>query len=331
MRSPRVSPAGSRPPRGALPSRRVRPIALLAGGAALLLAGCAPADSPSASSASSAASAAASSAAASASPSGAGGAIPGCTKDTLKVRTPGKLTIGTDKPAYEPWFKDDTPSNGQGFESAVAYAVADKLGFAKGEVTWTVAAFNSVIAPGPKPFDFDINQVSITEERKKNIDFSSGYYDVSQAVVTVKGSKAAGAKSLADLAKLKIGAQVGTTSLKAITAVIKPAGKPSVFNSNDDAKLALGNGQIDALVVDLPTGLFLSAVGAKDGGIDNGQLIGQLPNSASATEQFGLVLDKGSPLTGCVSKAVDALRADGTLKQLEAQWLTDAAGAPILQ
>jgi polar amino acid transport system substrate-binding protein len=254
-----------------------------------------------------------------------------CAKDQLKVRTPGKLTIGTDKPAFEPWFKDDDPSNGQGFESAVAYAVATKLGFAKAEVTWVVASFASVIQPGAKPYDFDINQVSITEERKKNIDFSSGYYDVTQAVVTVKGSKAANAKSLADLKGLKFGAQVGTTSFKAITDVVKPTAKPALFDKNDDAKLALSNGQLDAIVVDLPTALFLSAVGTKDGGIDNGVLVGQLPGTGSATEQFGLVLDKGSALTQCVTQAVDELRDEGTLAQLEQQWLTSTAGAPVLE
>ena len=212
----------------------------------------------------------------------------------------------------------------------MAYAVADKLGFAPSDVSWVTASFNSVIAPGPKNFDFDINQVSITEERKAAVDFSSGYYDVSQSVVTVKGSKAAGVKTIADLAKLKLGAQAGTTSFKAINEVVKPASKAAVFNTNDDAKLALSNGQIDAIVVDLPTGLFLSAVGAADGGIDNGLLVGQLPNSSSQTEQFGLVLDKGSTLTSCVSQAVDALRADGTLKKLEQQWLTETAGAPVL-
>jgi len=281
-----------------------------------LLVACAPADAPTTAASTSAASASASAS---------------CTKDTLKVRTPGTLTVGTDKPAYAPWFVDDNPANGKGYESAVAYAVAEKLGFARADVTWTTASFSSVIAPGPKTFDFDINQVSITDERRKNIDFSSGYYDVTQAVVTVKGSKAAGAKGLADLAGLKIGAQVGTTSLKAIEEIIKPSAKAAVFNTNDDAKLALANGTIDAIVVDLPTALFLSAVGTKDGGLDNGVLIGQLGGSSSKTEQFGLVLDKGSPLTECVSQAVDALREGGTLTKLESQWLTGTAGAPVLK
>jgi polar amino acid transport system substrate-binding protein len=270
------------------------------------------------------------SSATSAGSSSAGSLSAACAKDALTIRTAGKLTVGTDKPAFEPWFSKNDPTNGKGYESAVAYAVAGKLGFAQAEVTWTVASFSSVIQPGPKAFDFDINQVSITDERKKNIDFSSGYYDVTQSVVTVKGSKAAAVKTLAALAGLKLGAQVGTTSLTAVNDVIKPTAKASVFNTNDDAKLALANGTIDAIVVDLPTGLFLSAVGTADGGIDNGVLLGQLPGTGTAAEQFGLVLDKGSPLTACVTQAVDALRTDGTLAQLEKTWLTDTAGAPVL-
>jgi polar amino acid transport system substrate-binding protein len=248
-----------------------------------------------------------------------------CAKDQLKVRTPGKLTIGTDKPAYSPWFVDDDPTSGKGFESAVAYAVAEKLGFGKADVTWTVAAFNTVIAPGPKPFDVDVNQVSITEERRKNVDFSSGYYDVAQALVTVKGSKVAGAKGIADLKGAKLGAQVGTTSYRTITEVIKPDAAPAVFDKNDDAKLALGNGQVDGIVVDLPTALYLAAAEIKDGVV-----AGQF-EAGGTPEQFGMVLDKGSALTACVSKAVDALRADGTLDKLETEWLTKENGAPVLK
>ncbi|WP_426563408.1 ABC transporter substrate-binding protein [Angustibacter sp. McL0619] len=248
-----------------------------------------------------------------------------CTKDSLATHTKGTFTVGTDKPAYEPWFVDDDPSNGKGFESAVAYAVADKLGFAQPDVKWEVVSFNQATAPGPKAFDVDINQISITDERKKNLDFSSGYYDVAQAVVTVKGSKAENAASIADLKKLKIGAQVGTTSYTAATETIAPDQKVAVYNTNDDAKAALLNGQIDALVVDLPTGLYLAAADLKDG-----KLVGQIPTTGTP-EQFGMVLDKGSALTACVSQAVDALRADGTLDKLEQQWLTSTAGAPVLK
>ena len=294
-----------------LPSRRLG-TAVVSLSALVALAGCAPADSGSGTSSSS-------------TPAAASSSADPCAKASLAVHTPGKLTIGTDKPAFAPWFVDDTPSNGKGFESAVGYAVAGKLGFAQPEVTWVVAGFTSVIAPGPKSFDFDVNQVSITDERKKAVDFSSGYYDVTQAIITVKGSKIEKATSIAALTGAKLGAQVGTTSLTTITEVVKPSRQPAVFNTNDDAKLALTNGQIDGLVLDLPTALF-----EVNADLKNGVLIGQFANTGGTPEQFGLVLDKGSKLTSCVSQAVDALRADGTLKRLEDQWLTSAAGAPVL-
>ena len=248
-----------------------------------------------------------------------------CARENLQTYEEGALTIGTDQPAYEPWFVDDDPSNGQGFESAVAYAVAEELGFTADEVTWTPVKFEAAIAPGPKNFDFDINQFSITEERKESVDFSSPYYDVTQAVISKKGSRADGATSLAELSDLKIGAQVGTTSFDAIQSSIQPSADPAVFNSNDDAKVALDNDQVDAIVVDLPTAFFMTAVE-----IDKGIIVGQLP-PGDAPEQFGLVLDKGSPLTLCVSAAVESLRSDGTLDGLEQEWLADVAGAPVLE
>lgn len=247
-----------------------------------------------------------------------------CKTADLKTLTPGTLTIGTDDPAYGPWFVDNTPSNGKGYESAVAYAVAEELGFAKDKVTWVKASFNSVIQPGAKPFDFDINQVSITPERANAVDFSSGYYDVAQTVITVKGSKIAGAKSVADLKGAKLGAQVGTTSYKTITDVIKPDAQPAVFDTNDVAKQALANGQIDGLVVDLPTAFYITAAE-----LDNGLIVGQFETTGTP-EQFGLVLTKDSPLTACVTKAVDSLRSKGTLVSLVQQWLAQTGGAPIL-
>ncbi len=248
-----------------------------------------------------------------------------CSKDGLATLESGVLTIGTDKPAYEPWFNNDTPSNGKGYESAVAYAVAKQLGFAASEVKWTIAPFSTVIAPGEKSFDFDINQVSITEERKAAVDFSSGYYDVKQAIITVKGSKIAGAKTLADLKGAKLGAQIGTTSYKVITDLIKPTQEPGAFDTNDVAKQALANGQIDGLIIDLPTAFYITAVE-----LDNGMILGQFENS-NVGEQFGLVLNKDSALTKCVSEAVDALRADGTLASIEQQWLSQVVSAPVLK
>jgi polar amino acid transport system substrate-binding protein len=193
------------------------------------------------------------------------------------------------------------------------------------QVTWTRVPFNAAIQPGPRPFDFDINQFSITDERKQAVDFSSPYYTVSQAVITIAGSKADGVTSIADLKDLKIGAQVATTSLEALQSQIDPTSDPVVFNTNDDAKLALQNGQVDAIVVDLPTAFFITAAE-----LDDGVIVGQLENSGGAGDQFGLLLEKDSPLTDCVSQAVDALRDDGTLADLEQQWLADVADAPVL-
>ena len=252
----------------------------------------------------------------------AGASAAACVKDSLATVAAGKLTIATDEPAYEPWFADNDPANGKGFESAVAYAIAEELGYERDEVVWARVKFDNAIAPGEKNFDFDINQFSITEQRKQAVDFSSPYYDVRQTVIALKSSKIAGATSLADLADAKLGAQVGTTSYKAIADVIKPSAEPLVYNSNDDAKKALQNGQIDGLVVDLPTAFYITAAELEDGVI-----VGQVPQVAGDAEQFGLVLDKGSALTSCVSEAVDALRADGTLAELETEWLADVAGA----
>ena len=248
-----------------------------------------------------------------------------CTMASLKTKTPNTLTIATDEPVYEPWFVDDKPENKKGFEGAVAYAVAEKLGYPDANVKWIRAHFDDVISPTPKKFDFDINEFSITDARKKVVDFSSGYYDVTQAVVTVKGSKIAGVTTIAGLKDAKLGAQKGTTSYDVIGSVIKPTQPPAVFNTNDLAVQALKNHQIDGLVVDLPTALYIAAAQVK-----GGLVLGQF-DSPGTPEQFGLLLEKGSPITSCVSQAVDALRAAGTLKQLETQWLTDSAGAPVLQ
>ncbi|WDM11765.1 amino acid ABC transporter substrate-binding protein [Streptomyces lavenduligriseus] len=255
-----------------------------------------------------------------------GPAAKSCAKGKLATKTSGKLTIATDEPAYEPWFKDGKPANGQGFESAVAYAVAKRLGYDKSAVVWQSVPFNKAFAPGVKSFDFDINQVSISDEREKAVDFSSGYYDVRQAVIALKGGKAAKATSIADLRDLKLGAQVGTTSLEYITGLVKPARQAAVFGKNDQAKSALKNGQVDAVVTDLPTAFYITAAEVTDA-----KIVGQFENQGGAPEQFGLVLDKGSALTSCVTAAVDALREDGTLAGIEKQWLSDAVDAPVLK
>ena len=243
----------------------------------------------------------------------------------LQTITAGKLTIGTGLPAYYPWVLDDTPESGEGFESAIAYAVAEELGFAPEDVVWVRTTFEEAIQPGPKNFDFNLQQYSITEERKAAVDFSSPYYNTAQTVITVAGSAAEGVTDLAGLKGLIIGAQTGTTSLKAIEEIIQPSAGAQVFNSNDDAKAALANGQVDAIVVDLPTAFYLTAV-ELEGGIILGQLEG-----AEAGDSFGLVLDKDSPLTAAVTAAVDALRDSGRLAEIEKEWLADYVNAPVLK
>lgn len=247
-----------------------------------------------------------------------------CEKTSLPTLKSGVLTFGTDQPAYPPWFIEDKPSNGKGFESAVAYAVGAKLGFAPQEVQWVSVPFNAAIAPGPKSYDADLNQFSITEERKNAVDFSSPYYDVTQAVLVLKSSPAAKATTVEAVRKLKLGAQVGSTSYTA-AAALGAAEPVAVYNNNDDAKAALQNGQIDAVVLDLATAFQVQSE------FQDGVIVGQLPPSGDKPEQFGIVLDKGSKLTACVSGAVDALRADGTLGKLQQQWLVEGANVPVLK
>lgn len=238
--------------------------------------------------------------------------------------TPGTLTIATGNPAYSPWVENDAPESGEGFEAAVAYAVAKKLGFAKDDVAWMRVDFDASIAPGPKDWDLNLQQFSVTEERRKAVDFSTPYYTTAQAVLTYEGSPLAGATSLAELREGKLGAMIGTTSLNALNNQIAPAVEASVFNSNADTAQALKNKQVDAIVVDLPTALYLAAVE-----IDGGKIIGQLADTTGGDE-LAFVLPKGSELTAPVSAAVDALAADGTLAALEQQWLSESISVPVL-
>jgi polar amino acid transport system substrate-binding protein len=254
-----------------------------------------------------------------------GAAAGACSPEELQTLAAGTLTVSTSEPAFEPWMVENDPANAEGFESAVTYAVAEQLGYGADAVTWVRNPFEATIAPGPKNFDLAINQFSITEDRRKAVDFTSGYYDVRQAVVSKEGSSAADAASLSDLKDTLLGAQVGTTSLSSIEESIDPASGPLIFNSNEEAKLALDNDQVDAIVVDLPTAFYLTAVE-----IEGGVIVGQLPLTGDA-EQLGFVLDLGSPLTDCATQAVDALREDGTLDDLATEWLADVAGAPELQ
>lgn len=246
-----------------------------------------------------------------------------CAKDKLSLKTAGMLTVGTDSPAYPPWFSEDDPSNGKGFESAVAFAVAETLGFSKEEVKWIKVPFNSSYATGKKDFDFDINQISITEERKVAVDFSDGYFDVNQAVVALKDSPAISAKTIADLAKLKFGVQQGTTSLQFVTDVVKPGSEPFVYSTNNDAKAALAAKQIDAIVLDLPTAFYVSAAE-----IEGSVVVGQFASQGGG-EQFGLLFEKGSSLTPCVNEALAALKSSGKLAEIQTAELSTATNAPV--
>ncbi len=249
-----------------------------------------------------------------------------CATDALPLKTAGQLTIGTDSPAYEPWFVDNDPTNGKGYESAVAYAVAEQLGFSADQVQWVKVPFNSSYAPGEKKFDFDINQISITPARAEVVDFSDGYYQAAQAVIALEGTAGAEAKSLDDLAGLRLGAQTGTTSLTAIRDIIQPEADPAVFEDTNAAKQALQNDQVDAILADLPTAFYISAVEIEDSSI-----IGQFQPETGEQEEFGMLFEKGSGLVDCVNQALATLEEDGTLDQLEQQWLSDTVGVPELQ
>jgi polar amino acid transport system substrate-binding protein len=249
-----------------------------------------------------------------------------CETDSLPLTTSGQLTIGTDSPAYEPWFVDNDPTNGKGFESAVAYAVAEQLGFSKDQVTWVKVPFNSSYAPGDKKFDFDINQISISAKRAQAVDFSDGYYSAAQAVIALKGTPGAEATSLDDLQGLRLGAQTGTTSLTAIRDVIQPDTEAIPFEDTNAAKQALQNDQVDAILADLPTAFYISAVE-----IPQSTLIGQFQPETGQQEEFGMLFQKGSELVPCVNEALAALKDDGTLADIEQQWLSDVVDVPTLQ
>jgi len=260
-----------------------------------------------------------------------------CAKDQLPLVNGGKLTIGTDNPAYPPWFggtpqgewKISDPASGKGFESAVAYAVAEKLGFTKDEVEWTVVPFNNSFKPGPKDFDFDINQISVTDQRDQAVDFSDSYYEVNQALVGLNGTPIADAKTLADLKQYQLGAQIGTTSLGYINDTIQPDKDARVYDTSNDAVAAINAKQIDGLVVDLPTAFFL--VGAEE--VKNGKVVGQFEGTGTGGEQehFGMLFEEGNTLRDCVNDALAELKSAGTLDQIQQEWLSEKASAPVLK
>lgn len=237
--------------------------------------------------------------------------------------TDGKLTIATGQPAYSPWVEDDDPQSGKGFESAVAYAVAKEMGYAKGDVVWKRSTFDSAIAPGPKDWDLNVQQFSIDAKRKKAVDMSTPYYTTTQAVVTTSGSKAAKDTTVAALKGDTIGVASGSTSISSVKDVLGVT--PQVFNSNDDAVLALKSGQIDAIVTDLPTAFYMAAAQ-----LDDGTVSAQFPEDGSG-DQFGFVLPKGSALTSKVDKALEALESDGTLADLQTKWLSSETNTPVLK
>jgi polar amino acid transport system substrate-binding protein len=258
-----------------------------------------------------------------------------CAPSGLTLRTPGKLTIGTNNPAFGPWFggtpakrsfwQVSDPASGEGLESAVAYAIATKLGFDKANVVWVAVPFNNVIKPGPKAFDFDVNQVSYSSERAQAVDLSDGYFDNNQAVVAFKDTPMAEATSVAELKDYRLGAPVDTKSYAYITDNIQPTVQPRVYNTNDAAIKGLQAKQIDGIVVDLGTAFYM-----RDAQLTNGTIVGSLP-TVGAQEHFSAVLNKGSPLTACVNAAVGALQADGTLDALRKQWIESKGSVPVLQ
>ncbi len=249
-----------------------------------------------------------------------------CGPNSSVTVRPGTLTVATDAPAYPPWFLDNDPANGKGFEGAVARAVSERLGYTPEKVRFVTVPFREALIPGAKNFDFNINQFTISDERRGAVDFSSPYYAVAQSVISLANNPAAQANSLAELATFRLGAQQGSTSFGAIVTTLHPAITPTAFDTNDEAKQALVEGKIDALVVDFPTGYQIAG-----NQIPGSVLVGQFPRPNDVTEFYGLVLAKGSRMTPCVSAAVDSLYADGTLDKLAVQWLSNQTGARVLE
>jgi polar amino acid transport system substrate-binding protein len=291
--------------------------AFLAISVVFVMAGCAPEEQPQA---------------------GGGGGSPAgdqCATENLNLLSPGTLTVGTDNPAFPPWFGGGTPegspwefndpSTGKGYESAVAYAVTERLGLAGDQVEWVEVPFAQSFKPGPKDFDFFINQVSFSPQRDRAVDFSDSYYDVSQGLVAVAGTPIARATSVAALKPFKLGAPVGTTSFAVIEEQVQPEEDPAVFDTVNDSIQALKNGQVDGIVADVPTAFIIIAVQ-----VDDGVIVGQFP-ATGEQEYFGMVFEEGNPLRACVNQALEELRADGTLDAFEQRWIADKGQAPVLE
>ena len=286
------------------PTLRSALVAVASLSAVIALSSCAQEDSP---------------ADAGASPSPSGDACEGIT-----TVADGSLTVATSDPAFPPYVIDNDPTSGDGFESAVAYAVAEEMGFTEDQVEWTFAGFQQLFAPGNKDFDFALNQISITPKREQAVTFSTPYYEAANGVLVLKDSQFADATSLAELQDAKIGVQIGTTAGDQVEAAIAPTQEIAVFDDTTASSQALANGQIDALVTDLPTTLLLAAIS-----VDDGKVIGQLPGVSDA-DAWGLVLPKDNPLVGCVNQALAALDASGDLQAITDEWMTQYSKAPVL-
>ena len=252
-------------------------------------------------------------------PGGGGSGSDVCGKDSLHLIDPGMLTVGTDNPAFPPWVLKNDPTSGDGYESAVAFEIADRLGFSKDEVKWVSVPFNKSYAPGPKDFDFDINQISVTPEREQAVTFSGSYYDVSQALIVNDGTPIASTTAVPQLKDYAFGAQIGTTSLQFINEMIQPTEQSKVFDTTSDALTALKNGQIDGTVLDLPTASYSAGKGQT--------VVGKF---GSTGEHFGLLFEKDDPLVTCVNQVLDDMRAGGVLDELEQKWLKDYLDVPTI-
>jgi len=254
-----------------------------------------------------------------------GSATKACAPADLTLKTAGKLTVATGEPVFEPWASDDDPTNGKGYEVGMVYGIAEQLGIDKADVTWVRTGFDEAVAPGEKTFDFNVQQFSISDERKQVVDFSDGYYTVQQAIIGQADGKFANAKNLAELKDARMGAAIGTTSLDYIENYIKPSAQALVFDDNAAAKAAFDANQVDAIVFDLPTAYYITSVEIKGSSI-----IGILPQQGDA-EELGALFEKGSSLVPCVNKAIGTLSENGTLEKLQAEWLAQGGDIPTLE
>jgi polar amino acid transport system substrate-binding protein len=242
-----------------------------------------------------------------------------------KTLDPASLTIATGDPAFPPYVIDDKPESGEGFEAALALAVAKELGYEGDAVKWVRTSFDTAVAGSDKNFDFNLQQFTINADRQKVVSFSDPYYTANQAVLGYADGPGKDVKTVADLKSLKLGAAAGTTSLQFITDVIKPDAEPFAFNSNADAKTALDNKTIDAIITDLPTALYITGVE-----IEGTKVFGQFPLGDTGGDAWGLLFVKDNPLVACADMALANLKASGELDTITTKWMGDYIEAPTL-